>query len=116
MDKPPWKQVTAWAERPHSWTEISFSQVISPVPQIEQFKIDTTWEFLIVATDGVNQNLYLKQKIFWWRNMLKVWDAVTNNEALNFVKSKIENKLRWVFHSWAKTFNENQNEINCFLT
>ena len=35
MDKPPWKQV------------------ISPVPQIEQFKIDTSWEFLIVATDGV---------------------------------------------------------------
>ena len=28
----------------------------------------------------------------------KVWDAVTNNEALNFVKSKIENKLRSVFH------------------
>lgn len=35
MDKPPWKQV------------------ISPVPQIEQFKIDPSWEFLIVATDGV---------------------------------------------------------------
>lgn len=57
MDKPPWKQV------------------ISPVPQIEQFKIDTSWEFLIVATDGV-------------------WDAVTNNEALNFVKSKIDNKYK----------------------
>ena len=36
MDKPPWKQV------------------ISPVPQIEQFKIDPSWEFLIIATDGVN--------------------------------------------------------------
>ena len=31
-------------------------QVISPVPQIEQFKIDTSWEFLIVATDGVSVN------------------------------------------------------------
>lgn len=27
--------------------------MISPVPQIEQFKIDPSWEFLIVATDGV---------------------------------------------------------------
>lgn len=57
LDKPPWKQV------------------ISPVPQIEQFKIDTSWEFLLVATDGV-------------------WDAVTNNEAINFVKSKMENRYK----------------------
>ena len=28
-------------------------QVISPVPQIDQFKIDSSWEFLLVATDGV---------------------------------------------------------------
>ena len=37
-------------------------QVISPVPQIEQFKIDTSWEFLIVATDGVSmRSLFLFQ-------------------------------------------------------
>ena len=44
MDKPPWKQV------------------ISPVPQIEQFKIDTSWEFLIVATDGVNKPIIIVQQ------------------------------------------------------
>ena len=33
-------------------------QVISPVPQIEQFKIDTSWEFLIVATDGVSMSMF----------------------------------------------------------
>lgn len=57
MDKPPWKQV------------------ISPVPQIELFKLDTSWDFLVVASDGV-------------------WDAVTNTEALNFIRSKIEHKSR----------------------
>ena len=75
MDKPPWKQV------------------ISPVPQIEQFKIDTSWEFLIVATDGVTEEL--KTFLFLTIHMLfQVWDAVTNNEALNFVKSKIDNKYK----------------------
>ena len=75
MDKPPWKQV------------------ISPVPQIEQFKIDTSWEFLIVATDGVNwgvENIL----ILTIHMLFQVWDAVTNNEALNFVKSKIDNKYK----------------------
>lgn len=57
LDKPPWKQV------------------ISPVPQIELFKLDSSWEFLVVASDGV-------------------WDAVSNTEALNFIRSRLENKSR----------------------
>ena len=83
LDKPPWKQV------------------ISPVPQIEQFKIDTSWEFLLVATDGVR--IFLVLKIFFAPTtfgcllcLAKVWDAVTNNEAINFVKSKMENRYKLV--------------------
>ena len=78
--------------------------MISPVPQIEQFKIDTSWEFLLVATDGVRIFLHLKIFcIFRTHNIwilivsfTKVWDAVTNNEAINFVKSKMENRYKLV--------------------
>ena len=76
MDKPPWKQV------------------ISPVPQIEQFKIDPSWEFLIIATDGVNTIVIYFQITIFKIFFTQVWDAVTNNEALNFVKSKIENRYK----------------------
>ena len=49
LDKPAWKQV------------------ISAVPQIQSFKVNETWEFVIVATDGV-------------------WDAMSNQEMIDFVK------------------------------
>ena len=54
MDKPPWKQVNTKMWKLGIKIDPICPQVISPVPQIEQFKIDTSWEFLIVATDGVS--------------------------------------------------------------
>ena len=36
-------------------------QVISPVPQIEQYKLQPGWEFILVATDGVQS-----QKAYIW--------------------------------------------------
>ena len=52
-----------------------FVQVISPVPQIEQFKLNSGWDFVVVATDGV-------------------WDAMTNNEILKYISNRLENKNR----------------------
>lgn len=57
LDKPPWKQV------------------ISPVPQIEQFKLNSGWDFVVIATDGV-------------------WDAMANNDAIKYIKNRLENKSR----------------------
>ena len=56
MDKPPWKQVRRLAR--HECPQLCV-QVISPVPQIDQFKIDSSWEFLLVATDGVRLTVHL---------------------------------------------------------
>jgi len=52
QDKPAWKQV------------------ISVVPQIQTFKLDTYWEFVVVGSDGV-------------------WDAMSNAEMINFIKSRL---------------------------
>jgi len=57
LDKPAWKQV------------------ISPVPQIEQFRLNSGWEFLVLASDGV-------------------WDAVTNLDIVKYIKSRLETKHR----------------------
>jgi serine/threonine protein phosphatase PrpC len=51
-------------------------QVISPVPQIEQYRLESSWDFLVVATDGV-------------------WDAMSNAEVLKYIRSRLENKNRW---------------------
>ena len=51
-EKPPWKQV------------------ISAVPQIQCFKLDTTWDFLVVGSDGV-------------------WDAMTNQDMINLVRGHL---------------------------
>jgi len=48
-----------------------WKQVISPVPQIEQYKLQPGWEFILVATDGV-------------------WDAMSSNDAVLFVRSKLQ--------------------------
>ena len=50
-------------------------QVISPVPQIEQFKLNSGWDFVVIATDGV-------------------WDAMANNDVLKYIKNRLENKNR----------------------
>ena len=57
------------------YIKISFHlvQVISPVPQIEQYKLDVTWDYVVVASDGV-------------------WDAMSNEEALSFIKSRMDHK------------------------
>ena len=52
QDKPAWKQV------------------ISVVPQIQTFKLDSYWEFVVVGSDGV-------------------WDAMSNSEMINFVKGRL---------------------------
>ena len=52
QDKPAWKQV------------------ISVVPQIQTFKLDSCWEFIVVGSDGV-------------------WDAMSNAEMTNFVKGRL---------------------------
>jgi serine/threonine protein phosphatase PrpC len=44
--------------------------VISVVPQIVSFNLDSSWDFIVVATDGV-------------------WDAMTNRELINFVREKL---------------------------
>jgi hypothetical protein len=50
--------------------------VISPVPQIEQFRLESNWEFLVVATDGV-------------------WDAMSNADILKYLASRLDNKNRY---------------------
>jgi serine/threonine protein phosphatase PrpC len=50
--------------------------VISPVPQIEQYRLESSWDFLVVATDGV-------------------WDAMSNAEVLKYIRSRLENKNRY---------------------
>ena len=42
-------------------------QVISVVPQIQFFKLDPHWEFVVVGSDGV-------------------WDAMSNQEVSNYIK------------------------------
>ncbi len=50
--------------------------MISPVPQIEQFRLESNWEFLVVATDGV-------------------WDAMSNADILKYLASRLDNKNRY---------------------
>lgn len=57
LDKPAWKQV------------------ISPIPSIASHKLTSSWDFLVVATDGV-------------------WDAMTNSEMINYVKSRLAVMVR----------------------
>ena len=52
IDKPAWKQV------------------ISAVPQIQAFKLNSNWDFIVLGTDGV-------------------WDAMTNQEMITFIKSRL---------------------------
>ena len=52
MDKPAWKQV------------------ISVVPQIVSHRLDSTWDFVVVASDGV-------------------WDAITNRDLVAFVRERL---------------------------
>ena len=52
QDKPAWKQV------------------LSVVPQIQTFKLDSCWEFVVVGSDGV-------------------WDAMSNSEMLSFVRTRL---------------------------
>ena len=40
------------------------------VPQIQTFKLDSYWEFVVVGSDGV-------------------WDAMSNSEMTNFVKGRL---------------------------
>merc|ERR1719273_1956133 len=47
-----------------------WKQVISVVPQMQFFKLDHNWEFVLVATDGV-------------------WDAMSNMEMSNYIKARI---------------------------
>ena len=49
LDKPAWKQV------------------ISAVPQIQSFKLNSSWEFIVMATDGV-------------------WDAMSNQDMISHVR------------------------------
>ena len=44
--------------------------MISVVPQIQTFKLDTYWEFVVVGSDGV-------------------WDAMSNAEMINFIKGRL---------------------------
>ena len=41
----------------HIVGRLTSSQVISPVPQIEQYKLQPGWEFILVATDGVPDHI-----------------------------------------------------------
>ncbi len=50
--------------------------MISPVPQIEQFRLESNWEFLVVATDGV-------------------WDAMSNADILKYLASRLDSKNRY---------------------
>ena len=52
MDKPAWKQV------------------VSVVPQIVSHRLDSSWDFVVVASDGV-------------------WDAITNRDLVAFVRDRI---------------------------
>ena len=52
MDKPAWKQV------------------ISVVPQIVSHRLDSSWDFVVVASDGV-------------------WDAITNRDLVAFVRERL---------------------------
>ena len=51
-EKPPWKQV------------------ISAVPQIQTFHLDSQWEFIVVASDGV-------------------WDAMGNNDMVAYIRQRL---------------------------
>ena len=42
-------------------------QVISVVPQMQFFKLDPKWEFVVVGSDGI-------------------WDAMSNQEMSNYIK------------------------------
>ena len=44
--------------------------MISAVPQIQTFKLNPSWEFLVLATDGV-------------------WDAMSNQDMISFIKSRM---------------------------
>ena len=46
---------------------IMYYKVISAVPQVTSFKLNSSWDFIVVATDGV-------------------WDAMTNQEMIAFIK------------------------------
>lgn len=48
----------------------AWKQVISAVPQIVSFKITSNWDFIVVGSDGV-------------------WDAMTNQEMISFVKTRL---------------------------
>ena len=52
-EKPPWKQV------------------ISAVPQIQISHLDSQWEFVIVASDGI-------------------WDAMSNQDMITFVRQRLQ--------------------------
>ncbi len=52
VDKPAWKQV------------------ISAVPQIQAFTLNTSWDFIVIATDGV-------------------WDAMSNQEMVSLVRNRL---------------------------
>ena len=49
----------------------AWKQVISVVPQIQSFKLDTYWDFVVVGSDGV-------------------WDAMSNADMLTFVKGRLD--------------------------
>ena len=57
LDKPAWKQV------------------ISAIPSSASHKLTSSWDFIVVATDGV-------------------WDAMTNSEMINYVKSRLAVMVR----------------------
>ncbi len=44
--------------------------MISPVPQIQSFELNPTWDFVVAATDGV-------------------WDAMSNQEMVTYVKTRL---------------------------
>lgn len=53
----------------------AWKQVISAVPQIVSFKITSNWDFIVVGSDGV-------------------WDAMTNQEMISFVKTRLSAMVR----------------------
>lgn len=52
LEKPPWKQV------------------ISVVPQIQTFRLENQWEFVVVGSDGV-------------------WDAMTNDDMVTYIRQRL---------------------------
>ena len=49
--------------------------MISPVPQIQSFDLNPSWDFVVAATDGV-------------------WDAMSNQELITQVKTKLTQQGR----------------------